>query len=273
LGIWKARVPWASLSEQQDDYLDSEYLPDGLELKEPSKIHRNDITMMITHWKKRQDDAEVDVTFRFMKVQELDKNLIGAVLPHSQAASRPSRPSAATDRGRKGKGTGKAKAKGKGKQAKKVWIRLNDSAPEEDEIRQALNDVDGIDTSDEEQGRAWGRGWESSDGDIDLKRYLRPDQETDPEHNEDEAEAEEHRPVMAQKSLLKPKPKPKQKSQPKPKPPPNVQPESDTERLIGPVPESHRDRESHQHQLPRNPQLLSRSQSQCIRRPNRSNLG
>jgi hypothetical protein len=118
--------------EQQDDYLDSEYLPDGLELKEPSKIHQNDITMMITHWKKRQDDAEVDVTFQFTKVQGPDKNLIGAILPCSQAASRPSGPSAVTDRGRKGKGTGKAKGKGqraKGSRSRKfgfdrmIWCR------------------------------------------------------------------------------------------------------------------------------------------------------
>jgi hypothetical protein len=38
--------------------LDNEFLPDDLELKEPSKIHRNDITRIITHWKERQDNQE-----------------------------------------------------------------------------------------------------------------------------------------------------------------------------------------------------------------------
>ena len=57
-GNRKARVPWASLSEQQDNFLDTEFLPDGLELKEPSKIHRNDITRIITHCKERQDNQE-----------------------------------------------------------------------------------------------------------------------------------------------------------------------------------------------------------------------
>jgi hypothetical protein len=210
--------------EQQDDYLDSEFLPDGLELKEPSKVHRNDIKIMITHWKERQDDPAVDVTFWFKKVQGPDKKLIRAVLPRSQPASGQSGPSASTDRGKKGKGTGKGK--GKEKHAKKAPVRPEDSAPEEDEIRQALNDVDD-ETSDQESGRARARDRESSERDIDLERYLGPEEETEVEPNEDEAEAEKHRQVVAQKALLKPKPKPK--PQPKPKPARNVQPESDRE--------------------------------------------
>jgi len=100
--------------------LDSEFLPDCLELKEPSKVHWNDITIMVTHWQERQDDPAVDVTFQFKKVQGPDKKLISAVLPHAKPASGWSRPSASTDRGKKGKGTGKGK--GKGKQAKKAWV-------------------------------------------------------------------------------------------------------------------------------------------------------
>jgi hypothetical protein len=209
----KARVPWASLLEWQDDFLDDEFLLDDLELKEPSKIHRNDITRIITHWKERQDDQEVAIMFWFKKVQGQDKNLICAVLPHSERASGASGPSG----GKIGKGTGKGKGKGKRKQAEKAHFQTEDSELEEDEIRQALNDVDANATDQEDD-----RDRESLDKDADWAGNRRPDQQqTRPDPNE----AGEHRQVLAQKALPKPKPK----SMLKPTVHRCVQPESDRE--------------------------------------------
>lgn len=50
----KVRVPWDEISNDQSKYLSSEYVPDGVKIREPSRMHRDDIEKLLGAFLRRQ---------------------------------------------------------------------------------------------------------------------------------------------------------------------------------------------------------------------------
>jgi hypothetical protein len=66
----KAVVPWLSLSQTPEKFLDPCYLPQGVKLTEISKMKAESLHSCLRHWVKRTEDGEI--AFRFKTVQESD---------------------------------------------------------------------------------------------------------------------------------------------------------------------------------------------------------
>jgi hypothetical protein len=50
----KVRVPWDEISKDQSKYLSSEYIPDGIKIREPSRMRREDIQKLLNAFLQRQ---------------------------------------------------------------------------------------------------------------------------------------------------------------------------------------------------------------------------
>ena len=60
-GKAKASVPWTSIAEDPQDYIKDKYLPDGVGLKEPSKLSGTQVTQILEFWRGRQQTNPKDV--------------------------------------------------------------------------------------------------------------------------------------------------------------------------------------------------------------------
>jgi hypothetical protein len=69
-------VPWELVFQTPDDFIDPEYMPAGIFLKDPSKLHRDDTKKILEHWKDRQDDADVETTFMFRAFVNKEKEVV-----------------------------------------------------------------------------------------------------------------------------------------------------------------------------------------------------
>ncbi|THH07950.1 hypothetical protein EW146_g9152 [Bondarzewia mesenterica] len=72
----KSTVPWIDIKEHQSEYINAEYLPEGYQMKEPSKMVRTKVVKLMDHWHMRQAKEEHLVVFESYK----DKDG-GAVVP------------------------------------------------------------------------------------------------------------------------------------------------------------------------------------------------
>jgi hypothetical protein len=61
-------VPWKALAETPDKFLESHYLPAGVQLTDISKMKGKDINECLLHWSKRVEQG--DIAFRFKAVEE-----------------------------------------------------------------------------------------------------------------------------------------------------------------------------------------------------------
>jgi hypothetical protein len=66
----KASVPWKLIAEDPDKFFDNEYLPDGVQLIEISKMKADTLQACYRHWCKSQDIGED--AFVFKHVHEPD---------------------------------------------------------------------------------------------------------------------------------------------------------------------------------------------------------
>ncbi|KAG1723979.1 uncharacterized protein EDB91DRAFT_1087636 [Suillus paluster] len=57
-GIDKAVVPWSAIIQSQDDFVARQYLPEDVNLKEPSKLQNWDTTTLLNFWYARQKMGE-----------------------------------------------------------------------------------------------------------------------------------------------------------------------------------------------------------------------
>ena len=61
----KATVPWKAVHEQPEEFFDAEFMPVGVNLREPSKLVKDETREILSHWNQRQADDQVRWTFKF----------------------------------------------------------------------------------------------------------------------------------------------------------------------------------------------------------------
>ncbi|KAG0703275.1 hypothetical protein DFH29DRAFT_998570 [Suillus ampliporus] len=67
----KGSVPWSTVIEAQDDYIEAKFLPTGGKFKEPSKIRLAEADQLLQFWHQRQKD-KVRPTFAFKAWEDHD---------------------------------------------------------------------------------------------------------------------------------------------------------------------------------------------------------
>ncbi|KAI5982237.1 hypothetical protein EDD15DRAFT_2378085 [Pisolithus albus] len=67
----KAKVPWGLLIKSPLEYLDSESIPDGFVMKDPSKWTKADMRLLWNHWHSLEGQDKVIVTFIKCKKEDL----------------------------------------------------------------------------------------------------------------------------------------------------------------------------------------------------------
>ncbi|KAG2130806.1 uncharacterized protein EDB93DRAFT_1255696 [Suillus bovinus] len=111
----KASVPWSAVTEAQDDFIKSKFLPAGVKIKDPSKLQLHEADKLLELWHQRQKD-EVPSTFEFKgwqnhnkEMRELKKRTSGQVEQDSSSEGEDS-DEGAGDGTRSGLATAKTKA-------------------------------------------------------------------------------------------------------------------------------------------------------------------
>ncbi|KAG1841523.1 hypothetical protein F4604DRAFT_1690356 [Suillus subluteus] len=54
----RAVMPWSAITQGQDDFVERRYLPEDVDLKEPSKLQNWDTTALLNFWYARQESGE-----------------------------------------------------------------------------------------------------------------------------------------------------------------------------------------------------------------------
>ncbi|KAG2143571.1 uncharacterized protein EDB93DRAFT_1251984 [Suillus bovinus] len=70
----KVSVPWSAVTEAQDDFIESKFLPAGVKIKDPSKLQLHEADKLLELWHQRQKD-EVPSTFEFKGWQNHNKEM------------------------------------------------------------------------------------------------------------------------------------------------------------------------------------------------------
>jgi hypothetical protein len=63
-GKRKGRVPWTQLQKARVDYIEPEYLPEHITLKQYYHLSQEDVNAMLEHWTRRQAAGKVPFCFR-----------------------------------------------------------------------------------------------------------------------------------------------------------------------------------------------------------------
>ncbi|KAI6007907.1 hypothetical protein EDC04DRAFT_2966645 [Pisolithus marmoratus] len=66
----KARVPWGLLIESSMEYLDSQSIPEGFTMKDPSKWTKADLQLLWDHWQTLEAEEQVIVSFISCKKED-----------------------------------------------------------------------------------------------------------------------------------------------------------------------------------------------------------
>ncbi|KAI0939440.1 hypothetical protein AcV5_000862 [Taiwanofungus camphoratus] len=98
----EVKVPWGVLQSEQDKYISAVYMPEDITLKDCAKMIQADVDQLLNFWSDRQNDPEVDYTFKFKAWKGRDKE------PQLPVKRVPSRPNHLKRAGRKNKGKEKA---------------------------------------------------------------------------------------------------------------------------------------------------------------------
>ncbi|KAH9912663.1 uncharacterized protein B0H18DRAFT_1126900 [Fomitopsis serialis] len=72
----KAKVPWQSLSEESDTFIDEAFLPAGHVLSDPNKMRVGDLDAILKHWRERQDDQGSLLVFRFKAWRNSNREVV-----------------------------------------------------------------------------------------------------------------------------------------------------------------------------------------------------
>src|SRR5271170_3102249 len=106
-GSLTAMVPWADISVATDTYIDSIYLPEGITLRDPSKLKKEETARLMAFWRKRQGEHGPRECFQFSHYLGggREKELRVAEYPmETVQTDRIGLPNRSQKRGRKGKG-------------------------------------------------------------------------------------------------------------------------------------------------------------------------
>ena len=60
-------IPWGDIQRNQNQYIDAEYLPEGVTIQDPSKLIVRDIDCLVTHWQERVDAGMTALAFKCYK--------------------------------------------------------------------------------------------------------------------------------------------------------------------------------------------------------------
>jgi hypothetical protein len=71
-------VPWRAITEQQDTFISTRYLPSDSLLKDPSKLQNTEATELLDFWYRRQE-AKKTPTFQFKGWRDNDREMIDPV--------------------------------------------------------------------------------------------------------------------------------------------------------------------------------------------------
>ncbi|KAI6111091.1 hypothetical protein F5141DRAFT_1214589 [Pisolithus sp. B1] len=80
----KAKVPWGLLIKSPMDYLDSESIPEGFTMKDPSKWTKADLGLLWDHWQSLEAEEKVIVSFIDCKKEDaplsrqFDRQVVGS---------------------------------------------------------------------------------------------------------------------------------------------------------------------------------------------------
>ncbi|KAI6137275.1 hypothetical protein F5141DRAFT_1209603 [Pisolithus sp. B1] len=80
----KAKVPWGLLIKSPTEYLDSESIPEGFTMKDPSKWTKADLGLLWDHWQSLEAEEKVIVSFTDCKKEDaplsrqFDRKVVGS---------------------------------------------------------------------------------------------------------------------------------------------------------------------------------------------------
>lgn len=86
----KARVPWADLESNLSEFISPDILPNDFAICDPSHMTRQNVRNLLSYWKDRQRDAEVNHVLRFrryLKSRDADGQMV--MLPADYEQRRP----------------------------------------------------------------------------------------------------------------------------------------------------------------------------------------
>ncbi|KAG1885135.1 hypothetical protein F4604DRAFT_1676534 [Suillus subluteus] len=75
----RAVVPWSAITQGQDDFVERRYLPEDVDLKEPSKLQNWDMTALLNFWYARQESGE-GPAFRFKAWKNQDGDMVPSIV-------------------------------------------------------------------------------------------------------------------------------------------------------------------------------------------------
>jgi len=75
--IGKGRVPWTELQRDWDEYIEPEYLPENITLKQFHHLRQEDVNAILGRWAQRKADSKVPFHFRkAAKATQKDKRTL-----------------------------------------------------------------------------------------------------------------------------------------------------------------------------------------------------
>ncbi|KAG1867659.1 hypothetical protein F4604DRAFT_1927444 [Suillus subluteus] len=75
----RAVVPWSAITQGQDDFVERRYLPEDVDLKEPSKLQNWDTTALLNFWYAQQESGE-GPAFRFKAWKNQDGDMVPSIV-------------------------------------------------------------------------------------------------------------------------------------------------------------------------------------------------
>ncbi|KAG1884627.1 hypothetical protein F4604DRAFT_1676743 [Suillus subluteus] len=72
-------MPWSAITQGQDDFVERRYLPEDVNLKEPSKLQNWDTTALLNFWYAQQESGE-GPAFRFKAWKNQDGDMVPSII-------------------------------------------------------------------------------------------------------------------------------------------------------------------------------------------------
>jgi|SRR5712691_6440759 len=63
-GKGKGRIPWAELQKAQGDYVEGDYLPENVVLRQYYHLRQDDVNALLGHWTQQQSDGKIPFCFK-----------------------------------------------------------------------------------------------------------------------------------------------------------------------------------------------------------------
>lgn len=178
-------MPWQDVIDNHETYVDDQYLPEGVNLKDPEKLRSAEVDKLLAHWRDKQSRPSDGPVFLWRRYKDTDNKICRPDRLYSEMQGSkgkgkapppppPSKGTGASGSGQKvpKKGKGKAKAKESEDEAEESGVEEND-----DDDQSLLKFDDDDDDDDDEE-----------DDDDDEE-----DKDGKEEDEEDEIEAEKPR--------------------------------------------------------------------------------